>query len=114
MKGFLWKTGKRMLNNILEICGTIGIIGGAVAVIWKFISPQIKRGNDIEKNKEAIARLQRHEQNDFEALHEIRKIEREQCRVMIAILNHMIDVNGAEKMKSTRRELEKLITDIDN
>lgn len=71
------------------------------------------QGQDIEKNKEAIARLQRHEQNDFEALHEIRQIEREQCRVMLVILNHMIDGNGVNKMKSTRQELERLITDIE-
>lgn len=102
-----------MLSSILEFCGAISIVGGAIVMIWKAIAPQIRRGRDIEKNKEAIARLQRHEHNDFEALHEIRQIEREQCRVMLVMLNHMIDGNGVEKMNSTRQELERLITDIE-
>ena len=66
------------------------------------------------KQKEAIERLRRHEQNDFESLKDIRQIEKEQCRVMLVMLNHMIDGNGVESMKKTRGELEKLITEIDN
>ena len=54
------------------------------------------------------------EQNDFEALHEIRQIEREQCRVMLVMLNHMIDGNGIERMKNTRAELERLIIEIED
>lgn len=101
------------MDNILEICGGISIIGGAIVMIWKFLKPQIKRGQDIEKNKEAIARLQRHEQNDFAALEKIVHIEKEQCRVMIVILNHMIDGNSVGKMKETRDALQRLMSEIE-
>lgn len=102
-----------MFDSVLEICGAISIIGGAAVMVWKFLKPQIKRGQDIEKNKEAIARLQRHEQNDFIALEKIIHIEREQCRVMIVILNHLIDGNNVDKMKGTRDQLQKLMSEIE-
>ena len=103
-----------MLSDFLEICGAISIVGGAVAIIWKAVAPQIKKGQDIQKNAEAIAKLQQHKSNDLESIKMIRKMEREQCCVMLAMLNHMIDGNGVEDMKKTRKELEKLITDMDN
>lgn len=101
-------------EQLLAIGGGIVLAGNVAALLWKIISPGLKVKNTVNKNSEAIARLQRHEQNDFEALHEIRQIEREQCRVMLVMLNHMIDGNGIERMKNTRAELERLIIDIED
>lgn len=101
-------------QTIMAIGGGIVLLGNVAAVLWKIISPGIRLRDTVGKNKEAIERLRRHEQNDFESLKDIRQIEKEQCRVMLVMLNHMIDGNGVESMKKTRAELEKLITEIDN
>lgn len=101
-------------EQLLAIGGGIVLAGNVAALLWKIISPGLKVKNTVNKNSEAIARLQRHEQSDFEALHEIRQIEREQCRVMLVMLNHMIDGNGIERMKNTRAELERLIIEIED
>ena len=101
-------------EQLLAIGGGIVLVGNVAALLWKIISPGIRMKKAVNKNSEAIVRLQRHEQNDFEALHEIRQIEREQCRVMLVMLNHMIDGNGIERMKNTRAELERLIIGIED
>ena len=100
-------------EQLLAIGGGIVLAGNVAALLWKIISPGLKVKNTVNKNSEAIARLQRHEQNDFAALEKIVHIEKEQCRVMIVILNHMIDGNSVGKMKETRDALQRLMSEIE-
>lgn len=99
---------------LTAIGGGIVLLGNVAAVLWKIISPGIRLRDTVGKNKEAIERLRRHEQNDFESLKDIRQIEKEQCRVMLVMLNHMIDGNGVESMKETRKKLQDLLADIES
>lgn len=98
---------------LMAIGGGIVLLGNAASVVWKIISPGMRLKDTVGKNKEAIDRLQRHEQNDFESLEEIRSMCRTQCVVMIQMLNHMIDGNHVEKMKETRKKLQDLLADIE-
>ena len=97
----------------MAVGGGIVLLGNVAAVIWKIISPGIKLKDTVRKNKEAIERLRKHEQNDFQALEEIHRLNKTQCVVMVQMLNHMIDGNHVEKMKETRQKLQALLADIE-
>ena len=99
---------------LMAIGGGIVLLGNVASVLWKIISPGIKLKDTVGKNKEAIERLKRHEQNDFKALEEICNMNRTQCIVMMQMLNHMIDGNHVEKMKETRKKLQDLLVGIEN
>ena len=54
------------IRTFLAICGGISVIGGAAAVIHKWIAPAVKLNDRVET-------LERHDKRDFEAMNEIKE-----------------------------------------
>ena len=54
------------IQTILAICGGISVIGGAAAVIHKWIAPAVKLNDRVET-------LERHDKRDYEAMQEIKE-----------------------------------------
>ncbi len=100
-------------ETVIAVAGGIVLLGNVVAALQRILSPGFKLKSTVEKNCEKISRLQKHEQNDFEALEEIRSMSRAQCNIMMLILNHMIDGNHVEEMKKTRERLQELLANIE-
>ncbi|MBC8568261.1 hypothetical protein H8692_05715 [Mogibacterium sp. NSJ-24] len=98
---------------LMAIGGGIVLLGNVASVVKNIVSPGFRLKDMVDRNREAIDRLKRHEQNDFQALEEIRNMNRTQCVVMIQMLNHLIDGNHVEKMKETRKKLQDLLADIE-
>lgn len=69
------------IQAILAVCGGISVIGGAVAVIHKWISPAIKLTTRVKV-------LEEHDKRDFETM-----------------LNSQISGNNVEQLKETRGKL---------
>ena len=94
---------------IAGIAGGIVLLGNAGAVIYKWINPALKMKDDVKE-------LDRRSKNDYEAIQKLEKaIERNevvnklQLEVMLNMLNHMIDGNGVEEMKETRKQVQSLL-----
>ena len=84
------------IQAILSICGGISIIGGAAAVIHKWIAPAFKLN-------ERVKTLEDHDKKDFEALKEIR--ERDSLETLVTMINSQISGNNIEQLKKTRDKL---------
>ena len=88
------------INLIISICGIIGGLGTAGAVIWRVIKPALQlkdRVNDIERKLG----------NDFAMLNELAQLNHTQSLDLIAMINHMIDGNSIESLKKTRDQMQR-------
>ncbi len=94
---------------VAGVLGGIVLLGNAMSVLSKWISPAISTKERIEKIEREIAELQKHEKNDLEALERIEAANIAQCQAMLCLINHMIDGNGICEMKKTRDEIQELI-----
>ncbi len=92
------------VNTILAICGGISIIGGAVAVIWKWIKPAVNFRCRIE-------RLEQKADNDFTSIQRIEEMQASMCQALIAIIDHDITGNHVEGLKKTKADLIKKLTE---
>lgn len=94
-----------MIEQILAIGGGIVLVGNVGAVIYKIIKPSI----DIRKK---VDKLERHDEQDFEKIQNLEELNKAQCKMLLAMIDHMIDGNHVDKMKETREHIIELITDI--
>ena len=83
---------------LLSICGGISIIGGAVAVIHKWISPAIKLNERVEV-------LEQHDRQDFETLKRISERDSMILEVLSTMLDSQISGNNTDHLKKTREKL---------
>lgn len=94
----------KIINAILSVCGGISIIGGAAAVIWKWIRPAVKL-------KDRVDALEKHVKKDYDTIGEIKTMQAEMCRALIALIDHDITGNHIDGLKKTKNDLIKLITE---
>ena len=87
----------------------IVLIGGAVAVIYKWIRPIIFLKDMVEENKAEIGRLKKHETRDLETLRNLQEMNKAQCAAMLCIINHMIDGNHVDRMQETRDSIQEML-----
>jgi len=55
--------------------------------------------------------LKEHDRNDYEALQHLNKMNRAQCNLLLCMINHMIDGNGIEEMKRTRKQITDILSE---
>lgn len=87
---------------LLSICGGISIVGGAVAVIHKWISPAIKLNERVEV-------LEQHDRQDFETLKRISERDSMILEVLSTMLDSQISGNNTEQLKKTREKLTQYL-----
>ena len=94
---------------IAGILGGIVLLGNVGAVIYKFVSPALHVKKVQEEQSARLDELEKHEKSDLEKLEHLQQMSKLQCKSMICLLNHMIDGNGIEQMKSTRDDMQDLM-----
>lgn len=91
-----------MIETLLAVGGAIVLAGNVGAVIVKVIRPFV----DI---KERVENLEKHGENDFEEIRELHELNTMQCKMLLVIIDHMIDGNHVENMKKTREQIINLL-----
>jgi len=94
---------------ILTAAGGVSAVGGAVAVINKWIRPIREHADWRKKMEEQNARDLRRFDELAEQLDENRKANQAVYKALIGIMNHMIDGNSIEHLKAARSELSRFI-----
>ena len=86
-------------EQILAVCGGIAAIGGAVAVIAKWVKPAVQFSNRLSE-------IERKQQNDYKAIKELQQANEHVCKGVFALLNHEITGNSVENLKRARDEMQ--------
>lgn len=90
--------GASVLNYILVICGAITLVGGAVAVIAKWISP-------IKRLTNRILKLEEHTQENYCTLNKIAENQSVMIETLLYLLNSQISGNDIDKVKEIRNKI---------
>lgn len=94
-------------------CGAIVMVGGACAVLYKLIKPLIiaiqKDKAERESVEDRIDSIEEHLNNDLERFQRQEEMSKVQCKALLSLVNHMIDGNGVDGMKSIRNELQNVL-----
>ena len=99
-------------ETIAGIAGAIVLLGNAGAMVYKWIAPALRIKKKVEE-------LDRRTINDFEAIKELKETVK-QCEevnrlhlvVLLNTVNHMIDGNGKDELKATRKDIEDMLAGI--
>ena len=86
------------IETILAICGGISVVGGAAAIIHKWVSPAIKLSD-------RVATLEQHDKRDYEAMQEIKERDSLIMETLVTMLNNQISGRNEEQLKKTRDKL---------
>lgn len=86
------------MEILLAIGGAIVLAGNVGAVIYKVIKPSI----DI---RQRVDNLERHDKMDYEHIQNMAELNKAQCKMLLVMIDHMIDGNNVDKMKTTRDQI---------
>ncbi len=86
------------IQFFLSICGGISIIGGAAAVLVKWIAPAFRLNKRVEI-------LEDHDKRDFETLKRIAERDSLILEVLSTMLDSQISGNNVEELKKTKQKL---------
>lgn len=90
------------IQFFLAICGGISLIGGAAAVIFRWITPAFRLNKRVEV-------LEDHDKRDFEALKRIEERDALILKVLSTMLDSQITGNNVEELKKTKKELTEYL-----
>nr|DAL17298.1 MAG TPA_asm: hypothetical protein [Caudoviricetes sp.] len=86
------------IQFFLSICGGVSIIGGAAAVLVKWIAPAFRLNKRVEI-------LEDHDKRDFETLKRIAERDSLILEVLSTMLDSQISGNNVEELKKTKQKL---------
>lgn len=86
------------MQIFLSICGGVSIVGGAAAVIFKWIAPAFRLNKQVET-------LEEHDRRDYESLRRIAERDSLILEVLSTMLDSQISGNNVEELKKTKQKL---------
>ena len=89
---------QEFIQFFLSVCGGVSIIGGAAAVIFKWITPAFRLNKRVEI-------LEDHDKRDFETLKRIAERDSLILEVLSTMLDSQISGNNVEELKKTKQKL---------
>ena len=90
------------IQAILSICGGISIVGGAAAVIFKWITPAFRLNKRVET-------LEEHDRRDYENLQRIAERDSLILEVLSTMLDSQNSGNNVEELKKTKHKLTEYL-----
>ena len=91
-------TTGEILQAILSVCGGISIIGGAIAVLAKWIRPAVNLNQRVEE-------LEEHDRQAVETMQRIADRDSMILEVLSTMLDSQITGNNVEQLKRTKEKL---------
>ena len=90
------------IQIFLSICGGVSIVGGAAAVIFKWITPVFRLNKQVET-------LEEHDRRDYESLRRIAERDSLILEVLSTMLDSQISGNNVEELKKTKQKLTEYL-----
>ena len=89
---------QEFIQFFLSICVGVSIVGGAAAVIFKWIDPAFRLNKRVEI-------LEDHDKRDFETLKRIAERDSLILEVLSIMLDSQINGDNVEELKKTKQKL---------
>lgn len=86
------------VDVILKLCGGVSIVGGALTIIWKLLTPALSYKKRIEKLEHDTAK-------DYSSIKELKEMSVALCKAQIAMIDHELTGNHVDGLKKVKAEL---------
>lgn len=100
-------------QTLLAVCGGISIVGAAIAVIAKWLSPIRKYMKRMEEMQDRQERNQENNEKrfkkDFESIRAIQETDKLILKALIILLDHQVTGNGIDHLKNIKKEIETFL-----
>lgn len=97
---------------LLGLCGGIVAVGGAILMIDKiFKKPQRQLKAKVKCLEDEIIEIKRNEEKIVKTLDDVTETNRELCRGVVALLNHVATGNSISAVKKARDDLNEHLVD---
>lgn len=90
------------VEGVLWFFGAIITVGGAVAVIARWMTP-------FRDLKERVAALEKRQSNDHTDLEKVEKGIEKICKCTLAITDHELTGNSVEKLREAKDEMQEYL-----
>lgn len=100
---------QELWSTISPILSAVILIGGAGAILYKWIAPALRGKEQIKKNTDEIEKIKRKQDNDLERFGRDEAYLQAICQMQLVMINHMIDGNHIEQMRETRDRITDLM-----
>lgn len=87
---------------LLSICGGVTMVGGAAAVIFKWITPAFRLNKRVKI-------LEEHDKRDYASLQRIAERDSLILEVLSTMLDSQISGNNVEELKKTKQKLTEYL-----
>lgn len=99
-----------IIGGILALAGAVSTIGGAIEKIVKVVraarAPEERQNDEIETIKGRLDKIERKLENDKQQINVIREGNHVLTKGMFALLEHGINGNNIEQMRSAKQDVE--------
>lgn len=102
----------------MEWWGWLVTVSGGLLAVWNAVKAIKEATRPFREQAETVKELQTQNARDLERfraineeLKDMREMQHAVCKSLFHIMNHMIDGNSIEKLKTTREELRTYIID---
>lgn len=93
------------IKSLLAVCGGVSVVGGAVAVVVKWLSPAVSLSKRIEK-------IERNQARDLERLDEHEETQKLLCRGLLCLLE--VAENDVKESPENLKRIQSTKLDIQN
>lgn len=97
------------VEGIVWFCGAIVAIGGATAVISRWVSPFRKLKLEVENLKKEFITLKGYQNADHKELQKIETGTEKICKCVLAITDHELTGNSVDKLRKAKDEMQDFL-----
>ena len=96
-------------EGILWILGAIVAIGGATAVVSRWLTPFRNLKTEVEELKTEVAAIKGSQKGDHKELEKLEESNEKICRCVLAITDHELTGNSVERLREARDEMQNYL-----
>lgn len=106
------------VETLLKILGVIITLGGATAVISRWLSPLKTLKENVENKvdkadfdelKNEFAKIQRYQTSDHKEIEKVERGNEKICKGILAIMDHELTGNSVDRLKQTKEEIQNYL-----
>jgi len=93
-------------NDLLVVFGVCAAVAAGIKGIAYILGPYRQIKEQLDEHAATLAEHSEYLSLDKDAIQEIQELTKDSLKIQLSILNHMIDGNGVDAMKTLRNELQ--------
>lgn len=98
------------METLLALCGGVTVVGGAISILIKWLSPVRESKKEIADVKKMLARDKQRLDDGDDRMTDMKRCNDIQMRSMLALLNHEITGNDVAKLQAAQKEITDYLT----